>query len=83
MMMNGRRKYAVAIAVAGVMAVAAAGPSWAAQARKHKTQENASTAAPTAQANPASPTLPSYINSPSPCVLDDGYGRYQPCAGFN
>jgi len=82
-MMKGILRYAATVGMAGAMAIAAASSSSAVEAKKHKTQESG-VAAPVAQATgPAPPPLPGYINAPNACVLDDGYGRFQPCAGFN
>lgn len=80
--MKGILRRAAIIGVAGAMVIAATGSSSAVEVKKHKTQDSA-TPAPAAQAATTPPPLPAYINAPNPCVLDDGYGRFQPCAGFN
>jgi len=80
-MMKGILRRAAIMGVAGAMVIAAMGSSSAVEVKKHKTQDS-TTPAPATQAATTPPPLPGYISG-NPCVLDDGYGRFQPCAGFN
>jgi len=84
-MMKGILRRAAIMGVSGAMVIAAMGSSSAEEVKKHKTQtqtQDSATPAPATQAATAPPPLPGYISG-NPCVLDDGYGRFQPCAGFN